>query len=99
MIWGVERKKLGVNRISLNKRVVFGFICFSPITRLTPNRLTQPNTFDTPNPKQGRNDIRTYMGIFERKRKTIKKSHKRHKWSTADNLRVRLDFFFLLLIF
>ena len=28
---------------------MYGFTCFSPVTRLTRNRLTQPNTFDTPN--------------------------------------------------
>ena len=27
---------------------MFEFTCFSPVTRLTRNRLTQPNTFDTP---------------------------------------------------
>ena len=27
---------------------MYGFTCFSPVTRLTRNRLTQPNMFDTP---------------------------------------------------
>ena len=34
------------------KHVVYEFTCFSPVTHLTRNRLTQPNTFDTPKYRQ-----------------------------------------------
>ena len=30
---------------------MYGFTCFSPVTRLTRDRLIQPNTFDTPSPR------------------------------------------------